>query len=1345
MKIYSVLTAILIALFFIGCSEEDTVTVSGGELTLYSEGGTTYGSTSRISGIATDDPISNGSVVIRDLNGEEIQRTTTDVNGRFSLDVDSSRILNGYLLSVSGGKIGSDDFIGELKAAYAGSHNKNNANITLITTLIEKIAEDETGTALQKRDLAIKKLVNIGMIQNADWFEENPENLELLLLQNYVRLNGLNVWLDNMKNDLIDKQLTQDKMRFFPKAHAGVSRVLISPTDIISIFPGQTKTISANAEFINEDEQNISIVKIDGPNWVATEDENLIFSPEDNLTSYGDFTITIEILANGLKTGRFETVVVSLLQKVVLLSGELGVSGGKIENLWKDISISVDANKLSQTYDIEYNAGLTQDGRVIEWFDSTPKMNFTDSLWLRVSQPDTDILKANYLENIVLNRNLRSVQNLGFASLSVPTECVPLKIANSKNNEMVWTDENEDNLTLSYVWQGKVASFNTNHYVWLMNKRGGLPRLSSDGFVTVGEDTPIKQCASALRSEISDSENIEGNNSVLFVHGFINSGLLGGYDQGAGILGGEYFAKFPKIVKDAGYIPFVFQWRTNARFQDVADELGRAVKKIAEKTGKKVHIVAHSFGGLLTRTLVQGLSSSVAYRGNFSEKYISSVSTVGTPHSGTFGTKDNKVEFDNEGEVIFPEGRHGETLDLATFDLSSAAVGAGIEQCQAITCYQTGSGSELTSNVLNDKTSGVGSPILYGTRSEVGYTPYSLYKRLEFYPSVPTQVLIGLVPESIKGEIQADVTYNLSYDFFNEQATTNPASGDYLISIFGQRVEPDSDQSDLNSMYISNNIVEHILPMDGRSREFSEGVDDWIVDKYTLIGNNDWTIEDYRTHVDLDDLISFADGYNHRTGQYAADSTSFGTRKIYRQSEVGLQNCKDSEDCNNSTWNYFKFFVNKHKAESIDFPEESYIYVSGKVLQDNAIPETPYRIKIYANDEILEEKYLVDVMDYNISVKFIPLADYQVKIFFDNYEFRANPSNIKITDLTVEESDLSFNDIFINKEYSESKISVVLTDAIDNSELSDFNISIYSGENNLIDSGHTNDAIYSTILGNNNYTCVASKVGYRDSSHIPCNSIKDENSSYNIKIYRDEAVGTARRIVVFADDIQPWDTNAFTDTMTANGYTPGINNGQYSVISSNQMASAEIIPGKDLVIIMNDQTQTFYNALADSMEKINSFVLNGGVILFEASDRGWNDGSMDAAGITELPGGVTFGYNYDNTNINVNPNSTLMTGLGSVLEGNYASHESFDNLPVGTTIYTTDTNGKATLVEYKHGLGWVILTGQPLEHGYENGLTIGTIYPKLYNYVLGNISDDLRSRSVKRIVRSNENIIPSHK
>ena len=225
--------------------------------------------------------------------------------------------------------------------------------------------------------------------------------------------------------------------------------------------------------------------------------------------------------------------------------------------------------------------------------------------------------------------------------------------------------------------------------------------------------------------------------------------------------------------------------------------------------------------------------------------------------------------------------------------------------------------------------------------------------------------------------------------------------------------------------------------------------------------------------------------------------------------------------------------------------------------------------------------------------------------------------------------------------------------------------------------------------------------------------------------------GLARHIKVFRD-ILPWESNAFETVMASLGYTEGTGSKQYEILSSSEMATNIILPGQDLVVIMNDQDQDYYNNISASYERIERFLANGGAMLWEACDEGWNTGSMASAGLS-LPKGVTYTFNLDETNYNVLSGSTLMSGLPETLTGNYASHEYFTNLPSDAVVYMEDTYGHATMFEYSpFGLGSVIVTGNPLEWGYDSvdSYTIGLVYPNLFTYILGDDTATLSNQAI---------------
>ena len=202
--------------------------------------------------------------------------------------------------------------------------------------------------------------------------------------------------------------------------------------------------------------------------------------------------------------------------------------------------------------------------------------------------------------------------------------------------------------------------------------------------------------------------------------------------------------------------------------------------------------------------------------------------------------------------------------------------------------------------------------------------------------------------------------------------------------------------------------------------------------------------------------------------------------------------------------------------------------------------------------------------------------------------------------------------------------------------------------------------------------------------------------------------GSASHVKLFID-LAPWKPDSLEAPSNSEavtvleelGFTEGTGDDTYEIIGSDMMATAPLVPGQDLVIVSNDQSQNFYNIYAENQIRFNNFVYTGGALFWEACDNGWNFGDIVTAGIT-LPGNVTIQVDMDTYNYVTDQALPLVSGLPDTLDHDNASHDAFFDLPDGTTIYCVNEEGEPTLVEYNLGGGWVILTGQPLEHQYSN-------------------------------------------
>lgn len=116
--------------------------------------------------------------------------------------------------------------------------------------------------------------------------------------------------------------------------------------------------------------------------------------------------------------------------------------------------------------------------------------------------------------------------------------------------------------------------------------------------------------------------NVEGMTPVLFIHGYSSTVL--------GMGGGRHtWGNLPYLLDRKKYLLAEFRWRTAQKFQDAAESLAEAVQLLYKSTGRRVHLVAHSFGGLLARTYIQNLTKKAPFGDD-----AASLITFGTPHSG---------------------------------------------------------------------------------------------------------------------------------------------------------------------------------------------------------------------------------------------------------------------------------------------------------------------------------------------------------------------------------------------------------------------------------------------------------------------------------------------------------------------------------------------------------------------------------------------------------------------------------------------------------------------------------------------------------------------------------------
>jgi pimeloyl-ACP methyl ester carboxylesterase len=321
---------------------------------------------------------------------------------------------------------------------------------------------------------------------------------------------------------------------------------------------------------------------------------------------------------------------------------------------------------------------------------------------------------------------------------------------------------------------------------------------------------------------------------VLFIHGFAPGNDSGG--------GKGTWANFPQLTKEMGFVPFEFQWKTNARFVDVAGDLAKAIQTIHKKTGgKKVHIVAHSFGGVLVRTLLQGLAKDAPTMP--SDYNVASLTTLGSPFSGILSEPTATYPTDGLVAVSLPKGR------------DSSFIG----NCFQISCYVLGEASQHLTNLRE----------IYGVLKTSGEHAASLHFTSDRLPAIRIGVGIGLVADFL-GKDPKD----------NAAAIYRFSSGDGLISFEGQRFSPSSGRAPIKA---------------GVEKIGNAEVREWMLTDFNVPGAFDGIPGSQFIALPLQGARK--NGYAHTSANPTLIYTIDGTVSLGYESAPSLSECPSRNEC----------------------------------------------------------------------------------------------------------------------------------------------------------------------------------------------------------------------------------------------------------------------------------------------------------------------------------------------------------------------------------------------------------------------------------------------------------------
>jgi len=583
---------------------------------------------------------------------------------------------------------------------------------------------------------------------------------------------------------------------------------------------------------------------------------------------------------------------------------------------------------------------------------------------------------------------------------------------------------------LDHLWHTNQDYFWKTHSGLGIGNRVAI-QLAFTSEAEVQSFTTTLHTSSELRSNcpLTDNECYQGRDPVLFIHGYTPS------SEGLG--GGEKtWKQFPNRILELGrrrvnntwqpqYVAFEFRWITAARFEDVAADLGRAIELIAQHTGKTVHIVAHSFGGILVRTYLQNFATHLPYRGN-----LASVTTVGSPHSGI--PKEDKVMHD----ILFSRGQDNQGLINGQLQ---------IDFCQQISCYQMGQFIDFNDNALRvlklnfDDQLFNAKPhlpvLLLDVSDELPSTDkpgklISILADLQHYPlpkQLPIQILIGL---TVKQFVSTSKTL------------TKIQEGDGLISFAGQRLQPELTLGGnypsllkADSRYGSQ-ISEYILGFDSAPRP---GFESQLPPEHPGY----W-------------------GYRHSGAPVGAGSSARPMVQV---------ECEQVQNCDHATFNRVKQWLQNYPSQrstqsGIQLP------VTIKVVATDTQQPIPFAfVRIYrrrsAQERLLSDSdpfiHMTQTNKLGIAtaqIEFQPNASYYLKVNAWGYHSAEETPSLQVKD-SVKNSPSHFGTVALVAKRQRGQLTGTITDGTN--PLGGVNYVVYNGE--IWRAGQADEQGYYAITG----------------------------------------------------------------------------------------------------------------------------------------------------------------------------------------------------------------------------------------------------------------------------------------
>ena len=708
-KSYRYLLIPLFLVFFVGCSGSSTSNQDSNGSDIKQDNIVPTPSVT-ISGKVDSYIDNNNSIYIRDIQGKELAQGEIKDNG-YSITLSEFKKQD-ILLEV-----------GKYKKLVLKDDNLKNQNITLLTTLVSSMMKKNSSDLKKERKVQIDRLSNIGLLDASDWDKTDVKELNSTLVTILEKDSNSSEWLDLIVSDLNDDDLSPQNMALFPLVHGGVvSTTFGDNKHLIKVMSESQTDVSLESITLDKKEKyDVEVItgadklKVDtsSSNWTVTIDTTSILDAKT-------IPYKLRVYNKDTQKGRFYEGKISVLKSKILAEGTISEKGGRVLTDDKEYGIEIPAGELSEAVDVKIISAKNSNGEEIVSFKFEGKM-----------PKDVKVKWIVPLETKKSNVQEKPSGSLFYKNLNYE---IDRGYEYAKNGARLFSDvDGYINLECSNDLNDKsICRINI-----IKRKQWKLMTVSN-----------------------FNSSKLKKSQPVLFVHGYaIGSKNFGGGDGTWG--------RFPELIEQTddiidtngekvNFVPFEFRWKTNTKFELAGDDLAKAIQKIYELTGKKVLIIAHSFGGVLTRTMIQNPNTNTV------NNLVAGVVSLGSPYSGI---ANNSFNINN---MQLPKG----------YDSDAAGFLGGLA-CKQISCYQMGDNM----NSYN--------------KNEFGSIISLIQKETSWSEKIPLTVGIGL-------------KFIAKFPTLDEYL---PSTGDGLISVEGQRFNIENALSS-SKLFKSRNIEEKVIGVD---------------------------------------------------------------------------------------------------------------------------------------------------------------------------------------------------------------------------------------------------------------------------------------------------------------------------------------------------------------------------------------------------------------------------------------------------------------------------------------------------------------------------------------------------